>query len=67
MLKMKHEKCTIPVVIGSATKGRDPIFKCSVCGKWIAYDDIPDKVKTDFTPDTEYTTEATSFTHLHCL
>jgi len=67
MLKINHEKCTIPVVIGSATKGRDPIFKCSVCGKRIAYDDIPNKVKIDFTPDTEYTTEATSFTHLHCL
>lgn len=54
-------------VIGSAKKGRDPIFKCDVCGKWIAYDDIPDKVKTNFTPDSEYTTEAMSFTHLHCL
>ena len=67
MLKMKYEKCTIPVVIGSAKKGRDPIFKCDVCGKWIAYDDIPDKVKTNHTVDSEWTTEATSFTHLHCL
>ena len=50
-----------------AEKGRDPVFKCAVCGKWIAYDDIPDKVKADFTPDSEYTTEAKSFTHLHCL
>lgn len=48
-------------------KGRDPIFKCDVCGKFIAYDDIPDKVKTEFILDSEYTTEATCFTHLHCL
>ena len=61
------KQCTIPSVIGSAKKGRDPIFKCAVCSKFIAYDDIPRKVKIDFTPDTEYTTEAISFTHLHCL
>lgn len=48
-------------------KGRDPVFKCTSCGKWIAYDDIPDEVKTNFVHDTEYTTEATSFTHLKCL
>ncbi len=48
-------------------KGRDPIFKCDVCGKFISYDDIPGKVKTEFILDSEYTTETTSFTHLHCL
>jgi len=57
----------IGVVIGSAKKGRDPMFKCAVCGKFIAYKDIPNKVKIDFTPDSEYTAEETIFTHLHCL
>ena len=61
------EQLIIANVVGSAKKGRDPIFKCAVCSKFIAYDDIPRKVKIDFTPDTEYTTEATSFTHLHCI
>jgi len=48
-------------------KGRDPMFKCSVCGKFIAYKDISNNVKIDFIPDTEYTTEETIMTHLSCL
>ena len=67
MLKMKHEKCTIPDIIGSTLKGRDPMFKCDKCGKFIAYDDIPDKVKIEHTVDSENTIEETVFTHLHCL
>jgi len=41
-------------------------FRCSVCGKFIGYNEIPDNVHTDFTPDTEYTTEEILFTHKHC-
>lgn len=62
-----EQPCTIHGVIGSANKGRDKTFRCVVCGKYIAYADIPNKVKVEFIPDTEYTMEATSFTHLHCL
>ena len=47
-------------------KGRDKEYKCIVCGKYIAYKDIPDKVITKFTPDTEFTTERTEMWHKRC-
>ena len=47
-------------------RGRDPVFKCRICGRYISYDDIPDKVNRYFTPDTHYTTEVTEFEHRAC-
>ena len=45
---------------------KNPI-KCSVCGKFISYKDITlRRVKVDYTPDSEYTTEKTEFWHLKC-
>ena len=55
MLKMKHEKCTIPIVIGSATKGRDPIFKCSVCGKRSKSNHAHHKKQKSICPSMAYT------------
>lgn len=46
---------------------KNPI-KCSVCGKFIKYEDIDtDKVKVEYTPDTEYTVEKTEFTCSSCM
>jgi len=43
-------------------------IRCSVCGKFIKYEDCSNgKVLVEFTPDTEYTTESTEFTHTKCL
>jgi len=43
-------------------------IKCSVCGKFIKYDDIgTDKIKVKYIPDTEYTVESTEFCHLGCI
>ena len=42
-------------------------FRCDVCGKFIAYKDIPLNVVSKFTPETEITTEETLFTHRKCL
>jgi hypothetical protein len=48
-------------------KGRDPKFKCYICGKYISYSDIKNKlVKVDYTADSEYTIEETVFAHLSC-
>ena len=66
--KQKYEKAfAIHNVISSATKRHGEIFRCQVCGKFIGYGEIPENVKVDFTPDTEFTTEETVFTHKHCL
>lgn len=48
-------------------KGREKLFKCTICGKFIAYKDIEDdKVNIVFTPDSEYTIEETLMTHEKC-
>ena len=48
-------------------KGRDVEFRCTICGRYVSYDDIENKeVKIDFTPDTEFTTEKTEMTHCSC-
>lgn len=45
---------------------KNPI-KCEKCGKFIAYNDISNNVKVEYTPDTEYTIESTKFIHLKCI
>ena len=32
-------------------KGRDKFFKCLICGKYIAYKDIPNKVSYEYHRD----------------
>ena len=47
---------------------RNANFRCTICGRYISYQDISDdKVQQDFTPDTEYTTEQMEMTHLSCI
>ena len=46
---------------------RDKEFRCTICGQYIAYKDIPDNVLVEFTPDTEFTIERTDMTHKDCL
>lgn len=48
-------------------KGRDPVYKCIYCGKYIKYDDIgTDKIDSEFTPETDYTREELLFWHTEC-
>jgi len=48
-------------------KGRDPVFRCVYCGKYIAYNDIgTPKIKNEYTPDSEYTIEEQIFWHTKC-
>ncbi len=47
--------------------GRDPVFRCIVCGRYISYDDIPDNVNHYFTPDTHFTIEKSEFGHKECV
>lgn len=43
-------------------------IRCSICGKFISYLEIEkEKVKIEYTPDTEYTIEKTEFTHKKCI
>lgn len=53
-------------VISSDNK-RSKKIRCEVCGRFIGYNEMPENVKIDFTPDTEFTIEETLFTHNHCL
>lgn len=39
-------------------------IRCSICGKFIGYQEDS---HIDFTPDTEYTEEETVITHQECL
>ena len=48
-------------------KGRDPDYRCMSCGRYIAYDDIPDNVNYHYTPDTDFSIETHEFTHLKCM
>ena len=42
-------------------------FRCSICGRFIAYADIgTDKIVQDFTPDSEFTTECLEMWHKDC-
>lgn len=56
-------------VISSAKRYRHgSLFRCDICGKFISYRQIDmGLIKTEFTPDTQVTTEKTTFTHKHCL
>lgn len=48
-------------------KGRDSLFKCIFCGKYIAYKDIgTDKIGTHYEPDSEFTTETFEYWHKSC-
>jgi len=48
-------------------KGRNIDFRCIICGRYVSYDDIEaQKIKIDFTPDTEFTVEKTEMTHSCC-
>jgi len=48
-------------------KGRDDCFKCAYCGKYIAYKDIgTSKIKHEYIPDSEYSTESDTFWHTAC-
>ena len=43
-------------------------LKCEICGKFISYKDFEqNKVKTEFTFDTEFTSESYEFYHIECL
>jgi len=43
-------------------------IRCEVCGKFISYKELDkNQIIIDFTPDTEYTTEQTLFTHKKCI
>ena len=42
------------------------IFRCIECGKFIAYNEIPDKVTIEYIPETEVTNEETLFRHNRC-
>jgi len=47
--------------------GRDNIFKCAICGKYIAYGDIgTHKINSKYVQDTEYTTELGEMWHTNC-
>ncbi len=42
-------------------------FRCEICGKFVSYKDINnDKVRVDFTPDTQFTDEKYEFFHNKC-
>jgi hypothetical protein len=46
---------------------KNPI-KCGICGRFISYKDFDnDKIISDFTSDTEYTTEKCEHYHETCL
>lgn len=48
-------------------KKHGSLFRCDVCGKFIAYAEIDkDEAITTFIPDTYYTVEQTIFTHKKC-
>lgn len=48
-------------------KAHGRIFRCTDCGKFISYKEIDnDLVTTKYTPDTEFTVEETTFTHIKC-
>ena len=48
--------------------GRDSVFKCTICGKFISYKEIDDnEIERDFTPDSEFTTECHAMTHKKCM
>ena len=48
-------------------KGRDPVFKCSICGKFIAYEDInTDKVKREMGNTIDTMLETVEFYHTKC-
>ena len=57
------------------TKGRDVVFRCTVCGRYISYQDIQDdKTVHEYTPDMPYTGvpflqqgESMEITHKSCL
>ncbi len=58
----------LPLVIGSATKHDRRYFKCDVCGKFIGYAEFErDEIKTEYRPDTVYTSEKFTYVHKHCL
>ena len=41
--------------------------RCSICGRFISRDDIPEKIGQRFTPDTEFTCEDHEFWHKSCV
>lgn len=49
-------------------KGRSREYKCSICGKYISYDEIEkDYIEQVFIPDTEFTVESMTMTHKECI
>ena len=60
---MKKPKLSSPNLTGMG----QIYIKCNICGKFIGYSEFEnDGVQVDFTPDTEYTIEKTTFTHKKC-
>ena len=52
------------ITVNKPSKGRNPDFKCIICGKYVSYKDIDSgKIKSKFTPDTEFTNERMEFWH----
>ena len=47
-------------------RGRDKDYKCIICGRFIAYEDIPDKIGQRYTPDTDFTNELIEMWHKDC-
>lgn len=47
--------------------GRNPEFKCTICGKWISYIDLDEgSIVVDYTPDTDVSVELTEMYHKKC-
>lgn len=49
-------------------KGRDKDFRCTICGRYISYQDINNNnIEYEFIPDTEFTTERHMMCHKLCI
>lgn len=47
--------------------GRDNVYKCTICGRYVAYRDIgTNKIITEYTPDSEFSAELTELHHKKC-
>ena len=48
--------------MGKHSKGNE--FRCNICGRFIGY---KERIDIQYTPDTEYTYEEYTYTHIKCL
>jgi len=55
------------LILAPKKKGRDPEYRCSICGRYISYSEIDDgKITIKDTPDSEFTVEQTEMFHNNC-